>query len=57
MSYGSFESADISKDDENRVTCNYLGVDWPTLSAANGSRPSYMVLLAGAVMVIFLTGW
>jgi hypothetical protein len=56
MSYGSFDPNGISKDDENLVTCNYLGVDWPTLSAAQGLRPGYVVLLAGLIMGVFLVG-
>jgi hypothetical protein len=57
MSYGSFDPKVIARDDENAITCNYLGVDWPTLSAASGLRPSLgFMAVAGIVMGVFLLG-
>jgi hypothetical protein len=56
-SYGSVDLASISQEDESPVTCNYLGVDWPALSAGDRLRPGIAVLLAGVVMGFFLVGW
>jgi hypothetical protein len=57
-SYGTFDPGNISQDDGNLVTCNYLGVDWPTLSAGDTLRPSIaMLVAAGVTMVFFLVGW
>lgn len=53
MSYGSFDRGRIMKEGEGAVTCNYLGVDWPTLSGASALSSSRWVL----AVVVLVAMW
>jgi calcium channel MID1 len=51
-SYGEFDRGRIMKEGEGAVTCNYLGVDWPTLSGGGSlSSSKWMVGVAALVMI------
>lgn len=52
MSYGSFDAGNIAKEGDGAVTCNYLGVDWPSLSAGTALSPSFVLIGAVGVMVL-----
>jgi len=56
-SYGDFDRGSIAKEGAGAVTCNYLGVDWPTLSAATAVRPGLALGFAMFVMALFVLGW
>jgi hypothetical protein len=52
MSYGSFDRGVIAREGEGAVTCNYLGVDWPTLSAARVIHPTWsLAVILGALVL------
>ncbi|KAF2427116.1 hypothetical protein EJ08DRAFT_363212 [Tothia fuscella] len=54
MSYGDFDRGAIAVEGENAVTCNYLGVDWPTLSAGTAIGSSTLSLMMAAVVSLSL---